>query len=104
MILGQVIGVIGLEQEDPEKPWSEEQIAIAQAAANRAALTLENARLFEESSRRAAKESTIFAATNRISSTSSMENILKTTVEELDKVLSASEITIQFTDESSDRK
>ena len=104
MILGQVIGVIGLEQEDLGKPWSEEQIAIAQAAANRAALTLENARLFEESSRRAAKESTIFASTNRISSTSSVENILKATVEELDKVLSASEITIQFTDEPSGRK
>ena len=104
MILGQVIGVIGLEQEDLGKPWNEEQIAIAQAAANRAALTLENARLFEESSRRAAKESTIFASTNRISSTSSVENILKATVEELDKVLSASEITIQFTDEPSGRK
>jgi K+-sensing histidine kinase KdpD len=103
-ILGQVIGVVGLEQEDAEKTWSEEQIAIAQAAANRAALTLENARLFEESNRRAAKESSIFAATSRISSTSSMENILKAAAEELDKVLSASEITIQFTDTSSDRK
>jgi GAF domain-containing protein/HAMP domain-containing protein len=103
-ILGQVIGVVGLEQEDAEKTWSEEQIAIAQAAANRAALTLENARLFEESNRRAAKESSIFAATSRISSTSSMENILKAAAEELDKVLNASEITIQFTDTSSDRK
>lgn len=103
-ILGQVIGVIGLEQDDAEKSWSEEQIVIAQAAANRAALTLENARLFEESNRRAAKESSIFAATSRISSISSMENILKAAAEELDKVLSASEITIQFTDTSSDRK
>jgi GAF domain-containing protein/HAMP domain-containing protein len=104
MVLGQVIGVIGLEQDDMEKHWSEEQIIIAQAAANRAALTLENARLFEESNRRAAKEGSIFAATSRISSTSSMENILKAAAEELDKVLGASEITIQFTDTSSDRK
>jgi GAF domain-containing protein len=96
--------VIGLEQDDMEKHWSEEQIIIAQAAANRAALTLENARLFEESNRRAAKEGSIFAATSRISSTSSMENILKAAAEELDKVLGASEITIQFTDTSSDRK
>lgn len=103
-ILGQVIGMIGLEQDGMEKSWSEEQIAIAQAAANRAALTLENARLFDESNRRAAKESSIFAATSRLSSTSSMENILKVAAEELDKVLNASEITIQFTDESSDRK
>ena len=101
-IFGQVIGVIGLEQEDSSKPWSEEQIAIAQAAANRAALTLENARLFEESNRRASKESAIFAATSRIGTSVSMENILQTTAEELEKVLSGSEITIQFTDDLSD--
>ena len=103
-ILGQVIGVLGLEQEDPTKSWTEEQIAVAQAAANRAALTLENARLFAESNRRAIKESTIFAATNRVGSAVSMENILQTAAEELEKVLSDSEITIQFTDNLSEKK
>lgn len=103
-ILGQVIGVVGLEQEDRSQQWTEEQIAIAQAAANRAALTLENARLFEESNRRAIKESTIFAATTRIGSVVSMENILQTTAEELEKVLSDSEITIQFIDDPSEKK
>ena len=104
VILGEVIGVVGLEKDDPEKIWSEEQIAIAQAAANRAALTLENARLFEESNRRATKESAIFAATNRIGSAVSIENILQTTAEELEKVLSGSEIVIQFADNSSEKK
>lgn len=103
-VLGQVIGVIGLEQEDPSKFWTEEQIAVAQAAANRAALTLENARLFEESSRRASKESAIFAATSRIGAVVSMENILQAAAEELEKVLSASEITIQFIDSETKRK
>ncbi|MBK6793088.1 MAG: GAF domain-containing protein [Anaerolineales bacterium] len=103
-IFGQVIGVIGLEQDIRNRTWSKDQIAIAQAAANRAALTLENARLFEESNRRAIKESTIFEATNRIGSAVSMENILQITAEELEKVLSSTEITIQFTDGSSDKK
>lgn len=101
MVLNEMIGVIGLEQEDPSKPWTNDQIAIAQAAANRAALTLENARLLEESHRRANKERTIFEATNRIGSALSMENILQTTAEELERILSGSEITIQFTDDSS---
>ncbi|NWF64210.1 MAG: GAF domain-containing protein, partial [Chloroflexi bacterium] len=103
-ILGQVIGVIGLEQDDPDRDWSEEQITVAQAAANRAALSLENARLFEESKRRASKESAIFTATSRIGSVISMENILHVTVEEIEKVLSASEITIQFADEETTKK
>jgi GAF domain-containing protein/HAMP domain-containing protein len=101
VVLGQVIGVIGLEQEDPEKVWNEDQIAIAQAAANRAALTLENARLLEESNRRANKERTIFEATSRIGSAVSMETILQTTAEELEKLLSNSEVTIQFSGDQS---
>lgn len=98
MIFGQAIGVIGLEQEDPSKAWGPDQIAIAKAAANRAALTLENARLLEVSNRRAAKERAILNATSRIGAAYSTENILHTAAEEIEKVLSGSEIIIQFSD------
>lgn len=104
MVLNQVIGVIGLEQEDPARAWTEDQIAIAQASASRAALTLENARLLEESQLRASKERTIVEATNRIGSALSIENILQTTAEELERVLSGSEVTIQFTDDQDKRQ
>ncbi len=96
MVLNQVIGVIGLEQEDPNHIWTDEEIAIAQAAANRTALTLENARLLEESQRRAVKERTIFESTARIGSALNIENILQATAEELEKVLSGSEVVLQF--------
>ncbi len=95
-ILNQVIGVIGLEQEDPNHVWSDEEIALVEAAANRAALTLENARLLEESQRRAAKERAIFEATAHIGSALNIENILHTTAEEIERVLSGAEITLQF--------
>ncbi|MCK7516899.1 MAG: hypothetical protein MZV64_03830 [Ignavibacteriales bacterium] len=77
--------MVGLEQENPNHKWTDEEIAIAQAAANRAGLTLENARLLEESQRRATKERTIFESTARIGSAINMENILQTTVEELEE-------------------
>jgi GAF domain-containing protein len=96
MVLNQVIGVIGLEQEDTNRTWTNEEIGIAQAAANRAALTLENARLLEESQRRAAKERTIFEATARIGSAVNIENILQATAEELERILSDSEVILQF--------
>ncbi len=96
MVLNQIIGVIGLEQDDTNHVWTEEDIAIAQAAANRAALTLENARLLEESQRRAAKERAIFEATSRIGAALSMENILQATVDELSRVAGGSEIILQF--------
>lgn len=100
MVLNQVIGVIGLEQEDPSHNWSEEEIAVAQAAANRAALTLENARLLEESQRRASKERTILESTARIGSALNIENILQTTAEELERVLGDSEVVLQFNSEN----
>lgn len=100
MVLNQVIGVIGLEQEDPSHNWSEEEIAVAQAAANRAALTLENARLLEESQRRASKERTILESTARIGSALNIENILQATAEELERVLGDSEVVLQFNSEN----
>ncbi len=96
MIRNQTIGVIGLEQENPNQAWTEEQIAVAEAAANRAGLTLENARLLEESQRRAVKERAIFESTTRIGSALNMENILQATAEELERVLGASEVVLQF--------
>ncbi len=98
VVLNQTIGVLGLEKDDAARTWTDEEIAIAQAAANRAALTLENARLLEESQKRAIKERTIFEATNRIGTALSIENILQTTAEELERALNGSEVTIQFTD------
>jgi GAF domain-containing protein/HAMP domain-containing protein len=100
MVSNQLIGVIGLEQEDPNRAWTNEEIAIAQAAANRAAITLENARLLEESQRRAAKEQTISEATARIGTALNIENILDVTAEELERVLGSTEVILQINTES----
>jgi GAF domain-containing protein/HAMP domain-containing protein len=105
MVLNQIIGVIGLDQEDPSHAWTDEEIAVARAAANRAALTLENARLLQESQRRASKERTIFEATSRIGTALSIENILQTTAEEIERILGGSEVVLQFnTDKTSSPK
>jgi GAF domain-containing protein/HAMP domain-containing protein len=100
MVLNQIIGVVGLEQEDPNHIWSDEEIAIAQAAANRAGITLENARLLEESQRRAIKERTIFDATERIGSALNIGNILQATAEEVERILGSAEIILQFNNDN----
>jgi GAF domain-containing protein len=100
MVLNQVIGVIGMEQEDPEHMWTNEEISIAQAAANRAGITLENARLLKESQRRETKERAIFDATARIGSTLNIGNILYTTAEEIERILGDSEVILQFNNDN----
>jgi GAF domain-containing protein len=93
---GEVIGILHIESNDPTKEWREDDLSLLQAVAERAAFAMENARLFQDARRRAAKERSISDATARISSAFNVENILQTTAEELERVLGGSEILIQF--------
>jgi GAF domain-containing protein len=93
---GEVIGILHIESNDPLKEWQNDEISLVQAVAERAAFAMENARLFQDARRRAAKERLISEATARISSAFNVENILQTTAEELERVLGGSEISIQF--------
>ena len=100
MLLNQVIGVIGVEQEDPNRMWTSEEIAVAQAAANRAALTLETARLLEESQRRAAREQAIGQISARIGAGTEIEMILKTAIRELGAQIGGTQITVEIGNEN----
>lgn len=93
---GEVIGVLHVEANDPSREWQKDEVGLIAAVAERAAVAMENARLFQDARRRAAKEQTISEATSRISSALNIENILLATAEELERVLTGSEITIQF--------
>jgi GAF domain-containing protein len=93
---GEVIGILHIESTDPIRQWQDEEVTLVQAVAERAAFAMENARLFQDARRRAAKERLISEATSRISNSFNVENILQTTAEELERVLGGSEISIQF--------
>ncbi|HXQ32444.1 MAG TPA: GAF domain-containing protein, partial [Anaerolineales bacterium] len=93
---GEVIGVLHIESNDPSKEWQKDEVSLVAAVAERAAVAMENARLFQDARRRASKEQTISEATARIGSALNIENILHATAEELERVLSGSEIVIQF--------
>jgi GAF domain-containing protein/methyl-accepting chemotaxis protein len=92
---GEVIGVLRLKSEG-NREWSEDELDIIRAVAERVAIASENARLVTETQRKAAKEETIGQITSKISSSVNMRNILQTTVEELGRALPGSEIVIQF--------
>lgn len=93
---GETIGILHIESNDPHKQWQEDEVSLVEAVAERAAFAMENARLFQDARRRAAKERLISEATSRISGAFNVENILQTTAEELERVLGGSDISIQF--------
>lgn len=93
---GEVIGMLNIESNDPTRSWRPDEISLMEAVAERAALALENARLFQDARRRAAKERMIAEATSHISSSMNIENILEATAAELERVLGGSEVLIRF--------
>jgi GAF domain-containing protein len=85
----QVIGVIQIEAVDPEREWSDDEIAVVRSISERAALALENARLFEETARRAERERIVSQVTTRIGESTNFDRILQTTIQELNRTLGA---------------
>jgi len=93
---GQIIGRLKLNSNDSTRTWSDDEITIAQAAAERAALTLENARLLSEAQRRATRERVIGDISASISTFSDMEGILRTAVQQLGSRLGGAEVVLEL--------
>jgi GAF domain-containing protein len=92
---GQTLGILNITAPKNRK-WNQDEINLAQAVSDRLALALDNARLLQESQRRAAKEAKIGEVTSKIGASINMRNVLQTAVEELGHALPGSEIVIQF--------
>ena len=92
----QTIGVIHIQAADDKRRWTEDEIMMVQSISDRAALALENARLFEETIRRADQEESIARVTSQISASTDFKRILQTTVQELGQALGASRSFIQL--------
>ncbi len=99
---GQTIGVLNIKAPSRDRKWNQDEINLAQAISDRLALALDNARLLQESQRRAAKEAMIGELSAKIGASINMRNVLQTAVEELGRALPGSEVVIQFESESQD--
>jgi GAF domain-containing protein len=100
-VRGQVIGNLRLNPLDPNRTWSDDDIAIARAVAERAALALEAARLLEDAQKRASRESFLSEVASKLSTSFQLDSILRDTVEELGQTLQGSTVSFQLVDPSS---
>lgn len=91
----QVIGVLNVRV--PRKDvWKQDEIAIAQAIADRVAVSAENARLFQESQLRAEKERAIGKISEKLSASVNLENIFRAALQELGQLVPGSEVFVEF--------
>nr|MDQ3006086.1 GAF domain-containing protein [Chloroflexota bacterium] len=93
---GQTIGVLKIKAPTTNRTWNQDEINLAEAISERLAIALDNARLLQDSQRRAAKEQKIGDVTAKISASINMRSMLQTAVEELGRALPGSEVVIQF--------
>ena len=93
---GQSIGVLNIKAPKANHTWNQDEINLMQAISDRLALALDNARLLQDSQRRAAKEQKIGDVTSKIGASINMRSVLQTAVEELGRALPGTEVVIQF--------
>jgi GAF domain-containing protein len=94
-IRGYTLGVLRLRK--PVGMWSDGEIALVEAVAEQLGVALENARLYQDTQRRAARDRIVGEITDRLRSSLDPDTILKTTVEELGGLLGAEMATIEIT-------
>ena len=91
---GEVIGLINLEDPAVEHVWSPAEIQLANSVADQVGLALENARLLEETQRRAERERLVSEITTRLRASNDPQAILETAVSELKNALGARQVQV----------
>ena len=93
----QVIGVLGVRDEkNANRHWTEDEIALIEAISEQMSLAIENARLFEETGRRAGREKMIAEITQQVWSSAEIEEVMRAAVAQLGNRLQASEVVIRL--------
>ncbi|MCC6499046.1 MAG: GAF domain-containing protein [Anaerolineales bacterium] len=89
---GETIGVLNIKASSKNYAWSKDEINMIESVSERLALALENARLFEETNRRAERERIVSEITGKIRSVNDPQTMIQTALEELRNALGASRI------------
>ena len=97
---GQTIGVVTVKLKDH---YNANTVSTIESAAERLALAMESARLYEEARLRADREQSISRITTAISTPTEYEEILQTTVREIGKMLNGTEVAIQILGDSDEQ-
>lgn len=91
---GQILGAV--EWEIPSGELNENKLQLAQELAGRLALSLDNARLIQESRRNAERERVVNAISARLTPQTEISEILQTAVREVGQALRAPQVSIRL--------
>jgi GAF domain-containing protein len=97
---GQTIGRLKLSASDHSHIWTDDELLMVKATAERVALALESARLLDEAQKRATRESFLSEVATKLSTSFQLDSILRDTVQELGQTFENSTVTFQLVNPS----
>jgi GAF domain-containing protein len=100
---GQTIGRLKLSASDPNRQWTDDELIMVSATAERVALAMEGARLLDEAQKRATREAFLSGVATKLSTSFQLDSILRDTVQELGQTLKNSTVTFQLVNPSTPR-
>ncbi len=89
-VRGQVVGVLDTYKPEDAGQWTPDEIAILESITEQLGASLESARLYQDTQRRAARERLTREITDELRRATSAEGIVQTAVDELFRVLGTS--------------
>lgn len=98
---GQTIGRLKFNPPDSARKWTEDEVAIAEATAERVALALEGARLLEDAQKRAQREAFLSDVSAKLGASFQLDSILRDTVEELGHTFKNTTVSFQLVNPNS---
>jgi len=87
ILRGEVLGGLQVGEAHQARDWTEDDLTFMQTVADQVALALDNARLLEETERRAEREHLVADISSRMFAANDMESIVQIASEELGRVL-----------------
>lgn len=91
---GQVLGLINLQT--PNRSWTQDEVDIAEAVAERLSLVLETSTLLKAAQHRADVERITTDITGKLSASIRVEALIQTAAEELSRALGGPDVTVQI--------
>lgn len=90
---GEVIGILDVQAAGGHA-WSQDEIDIVQAIADRVAISAENARLFEQTAERAERERKVSEITSKIRSTNNPDEMVQIAMQEIKQALKVKNVRV----------
>lgn len=97
---GELVGAIKLQELDPSRIWTEDELALVRAVTEQVGMALENSQLVEETRRRADHEAIVTDIFSQLRSSSEPQVIQQSALEALQRALQVKSVRIVFRDEA----